>query len=234
MTEAKRRARLAAIGALTLAGIGVMAALEYGRYSPVEQLGDVRLGASEVDATLAFGRQPDEVTYSVDRSRKLLVFRGAADQSTSLTFALSETSAVLYQVCSTYWTPRGKGIYRGSTESDVLRRLGGPTQVSASPDGTKKISSFARQNLAFEFKRDHILISCVGSDMPLGYRPNAEFPSGQFQTADPATPVSCRDMPYRYPPRDGGRQISGTVYSCIYSDGSRHYSSRLPPGLPLN
>ena len=138
--------------------------LTYERFWPVHQLEGLRLGMSEVDVTLALGKRPDAVKASAYGNRRELVFSGGPE----LHFASSGTASALYRICSS-GPPYELEIYDDTTEKEILRRFGAPSFVSVSNDGTTKISSFERSNLAFEFRQDKILKACVSSKMPVRY-----------------------------------------------------------------
>ncbi len=160
-----RTKQLTVIAALVAAAF--LAYFLYVRFWPVKTLGDLRLGMSEVEVTLAFGRKADE--SSTHGKVKQLTFYGAPGYINEVRLAKSGRTYKIYEICSNTQSVESKGIYRLSNEDDVLRKLGKPTYVSVSQDGTVKISSFGSTNLAFMFELGTIREICVSNDLPVRF-----------------------------------------------------------------
>ena len=167
------KAVLALIGiAVLVSGLGYWWHLKH-KIQPVTTWHDVQLGMSDLDVTLAFGRKPD-CTGVESSNEKELVFNGRTACSTSLSFRReSDSKFKLVKICTPYFAPADIDNYEFSTpESDekrAVRNLGEPSFTSINKEGTTRLSSFARYNVAFAFENEQISLYCVTTDMPVRF-----------------------------------------------------------------
>lgn len=160
------RWKLFGIGLVVLAFASLFA---YMRFTPATALEDMELGMSDVEVTLKYGRPADRTELSDTGRVKTMTFYGSPGNYTEILLQTAGTSFKAYQICSTHYHASSKGIDYGSSKKDVIRRLGEPTYVSISPDGTRKMANFGHSNLAFEFYRDKIELYCVSRALPVKY-----------------------------------------------------------------
>jgi len=173
-TPKKRTAAFAvlAITAIVIAVVGYKYYLNQ-KIVPVTSLHNVHLGMREVDATLAYGRSPD-CDGREDQLTKEIVFHANNPCSTSLTFQKENGATTLTKICrndgfAPVYIDNFRAHYLESDESAILRNLGNPSDVSISQDGTRKVLSFSKFNVAFAIRGGSVEVYCVTQDLPLRF-----------------------------------------------------------------
>ena len=142
----------------------------YPRFWPVDRLGKLSLGMSEVDATLAYGRKADGSSVSKNGQDKVIIFQSGPYYYEVRLRKAGQTFKI-YQICSNsiYVESKGLRINDRFNEQDVLLTLGKPSYISVNQEGTRKISSFGTTKLAFMFDAEMIQEICVSDNLPVKF-----------------------------------------------------------------
>lgn len=166
MTKTNIRAVSAIILTAALIALGPLTLFIKEKFMPVKSLDGIELGMSEVDVTLAFGRLPDHTYEEDDGEFKYLSYATPRGLRVEL-LKLGDIFEV-YNICTEYPIIKEKGVsWDNSTEESVVKKLGSPSHVSISEDGTKKYMSFSKVNLAFLFQGSKIKEACVTKALPI-------------------------------------------------------------------
>ena len=164
--------------------IGILAAIAIPAYQNkairnqvITELGGISLGMRPVDVTLAKGKASNSSEKpKIDESGTSLYWY--FDYSTdnywlTVDFYGNDINPLeVSRICSNQPNRLNiKGIsyleYEG--EKELIRKLGKPTSVSISKDGTSKFISYLPNKVAFEFTRDKITEVCV-SEYEVSYK----------------------------------------------------------------
>lgn len=136
----------------------------------VDSLGYLKLNMSEVDVTLTYGRKPD--CEQTQGDTKMMGFRSVGltcDDWAYLDKGINNKYQV-NRICSfgaRQFSP--KNMHNIYDESDVVDKLGSPTSVSISEDGTSKIDNFENNNIAVGIQGSSIRFWCVSNALPIAY-----------------------------------------------------------------
>ncbi len=151
-----------ALGAVIGAGVWLYFKYE-NRPQVMSSLNGISLGMSEVDVTLQKGEpdQIDERDTTPDGFRKILVYKGTSDSYTYAILRGGKDSRVVTNICDKGGYGRVLGFGQYSSEMDVLEKLGEPSSVSVSEQGTEKILSYPQWNAAFKLAKGNITTVCV-------------------------------------------------------------------------
>lgn len=151
-----------ALGLVVGAGAWLYSKYE-NRPQVMSSLNGISLGMLEVDVTLQKGKpdQIDERDTAPDGFRKLLVYKGTSDSYTYAILRGGKDSRVVTDICDTGGYGRVLGLGGYSSEKDVLEKLGQPTNVSISEQGTEKVYSYPQWNAAFELAKGTVTRVCV-------------------------------------------------------------------------
>ena len=169
-----------AVAALVVTAIGYKYYLSQ-KIAPVTSLHGVHLGMREVDATLSYGRGPDCHGREDDLTKEI-VFHNSSHCSTSLTFHKEAGATTLTKICSNdgfvpVYIKNFRKDYQETDESAILRNLGNPSDVSISKDGTRKVLSFSKFNVAFAIRGGNAEVYCITEDLPLRFKNEYEAPT---------------------------------------------------------
>lgn len=136
--------------------------------SPVTSLGIVSLDMKEVDVILAYGRKPD-CSEQKDPDHKIIKFNGSNEACNNLVYLtkVGDEFEVSMICSSNYWA--FNNIDDWTAEPGLIARLGSPSHTSINSDGTTKIVSFQRYNVAFEFESGKVINTCVTRALPVKY-----------------------------------------------------------------
>lgn len=164
-----RPRRRALVLILAIAALVVLAALTmmylHNRPEPSTGLGEVELGMREMDVTLAYGRSPDCI-ISESPTQKVWGYYYIEECRAKLYFTNEGSEFRLSTICGAGIT---ESVNYADSEEDVLRKLGSPSFVSVSHDGTQKLSSFEKYNVAFTFQAGDLKEICVSNELPLRF-----------------------------------------------------------------
>ncbi|MDX7860650.1 hypothetical protein SJR95_11440 [Aeromonas caviae] len=119
----------------------------------------------EMDVTLAYGRSPDCKISESETTKEWGYYQGE-ECGAKLFFRNDGSGFRLTRICGAGITD---SVNYGDDEKDVLRKLGSPSFVSVSQDGTQKLSSFEKYNVAFTFQAGELKDICVSSELPLRF-----------------------------------------------------------------
>lgn len=137
----------------------------------VSSLNGITLGMSELDVTLTKG-VPDETSkpdLASDGFRKVLLYKGSYDSYTYVILRGPEEKIVVTEICDKGGYGRVLGFGEYSSESDVIRKLGTPSNVSVNEQGTAKLMSFSQWNAAFEVEKGSVVKICVTNRPQMRY-----------------------------------------------------------------
>lgn len=145
-------------------------------------LSGITLGMSELDVTLAKGA-PDEVSELdpiSDGFRKYLLYKGSYDSYTYAILRGSKDKLFVTDICDNGGYGKVLGFGEYSSESDIISKLGTPSNVSVNQQGTEKLLSFPQWNAAFEIEKSHAKKVCVTSRPQMNY--SVEYPGSRLKS----------------------------------------------------
>ena len=143
-------------------------------------LNGINLGMKEVDITLTKGK-PDEVSKiepATDGFKKWLVYKSYDDSYTYVILRGPKDSMVATNICDSGGYGRVLGFGKYSSEKDIVKKLGEPSNISINEEGTEKILSYPKWNAAFEFEKGNVKTVCVTD------RPNVRYSTEYGENKD--------------------------------------------------
>lgn len=128
----------------------------------VTGIGDVSLGMTPLEVTLAIGK-PDINNEGSGNDSDLryvyLNYSHEVDYFVRFSNKTIEPRAVV--VCSSNYLREALGLGKYDSESDVTKKLGEPTTISVREDGLRKMISYQQWKVAFEIEQGDVESVCA-------------------------------------------------------------------------
>lgn len=123
-----------------------------------DQLGTISIGMKTVDVTLKLGKPDDETTN--DAGTLGYTYK---DYSGINYFIAFDENKSVRRICTqnSYSEIMGLGVY--DSKDTIIRKLGQPSSVSISSDGTRELISFSQYQVAFEIEKGSVKLACVST-----------------------------------------------------------------------
>jgi len=127
------------------------------RPQPAEKLGEISLGMTPVDVTLALGK-PSSETLSA-RGKNRYIYTDYSGYTTK--YVIDFEDGVVSTACTEDYSNElfGLGVY--DSEEDVIKKLGSPSKTSINKEGLIKAISYEKYRVSFLISKGSIDAVCV-------------------------------------------------------------------------
>lgn len=175
--EKKWRLVVKIVGCLVLLGIVISLVIwAWNSYKerpqPVDTLGSLSLGMSPLEVSLAVGKPDNEsVLKEIDGSRRYLYnnYSGDLEYFVRFSSADEDSSEKVEVICTRDYMHDVFGLSKYSSEEEVKKKLGEPTNQSIRQDGLAKMISYEKWKVAFEVEKKNVVTVCISSSGKVGY-----------------------------------------------------------------
>lgn len=146
-----------------LIGLGIWAWIQYqNRPQVVNSVGDVSLGMTPVEVTLAIGNPEvnlEGTEEDTDLRHIYLNYNDEVDYFVRFSNESGEYRAVV--ICSSNYLREVLGFSKYDSESKVIKKLGEPTSISVREDGLEKMISYKQWKTAFGIEQGDVETVCA-------------------------------------------------------------------------
>ena len=128
----------------------------------VRSVGDVLLGMTPVEVTLAIGKPKTSLEGSEEDTDLRYIYLNYSDEVDYYVRFSSESGEYrVVIICSSNYSREVLGFNKYDHEGEVIKKLGQPTSISVQEDGLKKMISYKQWKVAFGIEQGDVETVCA-------------------------------------------------------------------------
>ncbi len=127
----------------------------------VQTLGDISLGMSPLDITLALGKPNADNDTAADGDRRIVYLDYVGTLNYFVRFSRENDEEYAATICTRDYSHKIFGLGKYNTEKEVTKKLGEPTSISVRSDGLAKMISYAPWKVAYEIEKGDVKGVCI-------------------------------------------------------------------------